>query len=229
MHVEIEAKGGKALKALTNARTHSALKDSPNLLQGDLRGLCDALKGMNATFARMPEKCSPEVYFDQVRPYIYGFEDVVYENCYDDKPQTFRGETGAQSSLVPAIQAALGVVHSDSILTQHLDDLRNYMPLNHRKYLASLDASTPPYNFSFPDPSQTDVRKRVLTINDKGLNAQYNECIEQLWKFRNMHLQYAVEYIHNKVSDPKGTWGTPYMKWLKQLSDETTNFLIEEK
>ena len=45
----------------------------------------------------MPEGCSAEVYFKKVRPYIFGFTDIVYEGCFGDVPQSYRGETGAQS------------------------------------------------------------------------------------------------------------------------------------
>ena len=51
----------------------------------------------------MPEKCDPYVYYHRVRPYIFGTKDnpdlkkgLIYENQFDNKPQFFRGETGAQ-------------------------------------------------------------------------------------------------------------------------------------
>ena len=32
---------------------------------------------------------------------------------------------------------------------------------------------------------------------------------------------WAQEYVHRWVDDPRGTGGTPYMVWLRQLIDET--------
>ena len=76
---------------------------------------------------RMPEKCDPFIYYNRVRPYIFGWknnpttpEGVVYEGVeeYENTPQIFRGETGAQSSIVPMLDALLGVTK------EHLDKLK---------------------------------------------------------------------------------------------------------
>ncbi len=222
IHVDIEAKGGLAVSAIQQSR-HAVWRDDPTALEDGLKDLSSAIKAMSATLARMPERCSPDVYFHKVRPYIYGFNDVVYEGCFTGRPQSFRGETGAQSSLVPAIQSALGIRHKSSILTTHLDDMRRYMPLPHRSYLKELDASVPPYDCGDRGihPERFDIRKMVIELKNESLKDDYNHCIEQLWKFRNLHFEYAVEYIHNKVTDPTGTGGTPFMKWLDQITQET--------
>ena len=222
IHVDIEAKGGMAISAIQESRT-AVWKEDPQSLQTGLKNLVSAIKAMNTTFTRMPEKCRPEVYFNKVRPYIHGFNDVVYEGCFTDRPQSFRGETGAQSSLVPAIQNALGIRHKDSTLTVHLDDMRRYMPPAHRGYLKELEASVLPYTNRDRGihPEQFDIRKMVIELKNKSLTDDYNHCIEQIWKFRNLHFEYAVKYIHEKVTDPTGTGGTPFMKWLDQLTQET--------
>ncbi len=222
IHVDIEAKGALALDAIQEARG-AVYRDDPDSLQDSLQDLVSGIKFMNTTLARMPEHCSPDVYFHRVRPYIYGFNDVVYEGCFDDEPQSLRGETGAQSSLVPAIQSALGICHKDSILTTHLDDMRNYMPRIHRGYLSELDAAVPPYDHwgRGTHPERFDIRKMVIKLKNESLKDDYNHCIEQLWKFRNLHFEYAREYIHQKVTDPTGTGGTPFMKWLDQITKET--------
>ncbi|HEV3006349.1 MAG TPA: hypothetical protein VGX78_17900, partial [Pirellulales bacterium] len=49
----------------------------------------------------------------------------------------------------------------------------------------------------------------------------YNDLLEALATFREVHLGWAYEYIHRRVEDPRGTGGTPFMRWLKQLIDET--------
>jgi indoleamine 2,3-dioxygenase len=227
IHVDIERKGADALRAISELRTHAFVASCPTYWLRAMKMMLKSLKAMNKVFARMPERCNPEVYFDIVRPYIYSFNDVVYEGCFDDRPQSYRGETGAQSSLIPAIQLALGIRHKQSMLTKHLDDMRQYMPLRHRQYLSLLEAAIPPYDKSFkPDPVKYDIRSNMLKLDNKDVNTVYNQCIEQLWEFRDQHFTYAVDYIHKKVTNPTGTGGTPYMKWLQELRDETKGFMI---
>ena len=83
--------------------------------------LGDALEGILATMQRMPEHCDPYVYYHRVRPYIFGWHNnpalpggLVYEGvaAYAGTGQTFRGETGAQSTIVPCLDAILGVEHA---------------------------------------------------------------------------------------------------------------------
>jgi indoleamine 2,3-dioxygenase len=169
-----------------------------------------SLDQMYASLCRMPEECSTDVYYSQVRPYIFSYENIVYEGC-SKEPMTYRGETGAQSSVIPAFQIALGVKHKDSMLTQHLKDMRKYMPPDHRKFLAALEAS------------ETNFREYAIKFGEKDL---YNKCLGRLIDFRRKHLEYAVEYIQKKVENPTGTGGTPYIKWLSQLVQETEEFYL---
>jgi len=172
-----------------------------------------SLINMNKALNRMPEECSPEHYFLFVRPYIFSFENVVYEDCFHGKPQTFRGETGAQSSIIPAFLAALEIKHKDSMLTHHLQEMRDYMPKDHRIFLNNLENSS--------------VHLREVAKKDSKLKPLYNECLMQLIDFREKHFEYAINYIANKVENPKGTGGTPYVPWLKQLKEETKQQILE--
>ena len=63
------------------------------------------------TLRRIPEKMDPALYYKTFRPYIRFFESVVYEGVVAT-PLNFRGETGAQSSVIPTIVALLKVPHS---------------------------------------------------------------------------------------------------------------------
>ena len=49
----------------------------------------------------------------------------------------------------------------------------------------------------------------------------HDELIEALASFREVHQGWAREYIETRVDDPLGTGGTPYVRWLQQLIDET--------
>ena len=84
--------------------------------QDELKKIKKSLKNVNTIFSKMPEKCDPYVYYHRVRPYIFGTKDnpdlkkgLIYENQFDNKPQFFRGETGAQSSIIPFLDGALGI------------------------------------------------------------------------------------------------------------------------
>jgi len=213
VHVDIEARAGAALRAVQSAPAAIAKKDT-RALETLLHTTAASLTAMNKTLARMPEQCSPDVYFRKVRPYIFGFTDVVYECCFDEKPQSYRGETGAQSSIVPTMLAALGIRHKDSLLTAHLADMRNYMPRPHRKFIEA----------------QASVRDFVTKAGNDGqgrrLREGYNECLRELVAFRSRHFDYAVNYIEKKVANPIATGGTPYVPWLRQLIEETKEYFL---
>lgn len=202
VHVDIEAKAGVAIEAINST-------DAPQV-RGER--LLNSLVEMNKTLNRMPEKCSPDFYFNKVRPYIFGFKDVIYESCFPgNTPKSFRGETGAQSSIIPAVQTFLGIKHKQSILTSHLDEMREYMPVEHQNYLTELE---------------NRETLRDLASKDKNLKEIYNECLDSFIAFRKKHLQYAIDYIQKKVSNPEGTGGTPFIPWLSELVEESEGYRL---
>jgi indoleamine 2,3-dioxygenase len=147
----------------------------------------------------------PALYYRTFRPYIRFFEGVVYEGV-DTAPMDFRGETGAQSSVIPTLVAFLKVPHRPSRLTDHLADMRRFMPAEHRALLERVEALPP-----------------VRGMADKAL---FNEALDALAAFRETHLGFARDYIARWVDDPRGTGGTPYLEWLGQLVAETRAFKI---
>jgi indoleamine 2,3-dioxygenase len=149
---------------------------------------------------RIPEKMDPALYYRTFRPYIRFFEGVVYEGMALT-PMNFRGETGAQSSLMPALIAFMKIPHRQSALTDHLTDMRRFMPLQHRQLIAELEA--------------------LPAVRDLAEPEAYNEVLEAMATFREVHFTWAQEYVNRWVEDPRGTGGTPYMEWLRQLIDET--------
>lgn len=59
------------------------------------------------------------------------------------------------------------------------------------------------------------------SVRDRADKGPFNEILEAMAAFRETHYGLAQEYIDRWVADPRGTGGTPYMLWLKQLIDET--------
>jgi hypothetical protein len=95
---------------------------------GDKEQVSDALRDVaNAVWRqvdvlrRIPEKMDPALYYRTFRPYIRFFENVIYEGV-TQSPMSFRGETGAQSSIMPTLVAFMKIKHCQSVLTDHLAD-----------------------------------------------------------------------------------------------------------
>src|SRR5580704_16419016 len=147
IHVEIERKAAPAMAAL-HACLDAAEAGEGERLETFLSQVELSLRSVHATLRRMPEWCDPYIYYHRVRPYIHGWRNhpdlpdgVIYEGveAYRGRPQQFRGETGAQSSIVPALDAMLGVSHQNDMLSLYLQEMRAYMPPEHRAFIESLE------------------------------------------------------------------------------------------
>ena len=199
VHVEIEAIAAEILSAIGKAEEALPARDEERI-NAALKEISKAVWRQVAVLARIPEKMDASLYYKKFRPYIRFFEHVVYEGVAD-VPIHHRGETGAQSSIMPTLIAFMKIDHKPSKLTDHLTDMRNFMPAEHRALIAAVEA-------------MADVRPLAT-------KEAFNEVLEAMATFREVHLRWAQEYIHRWVDDPRGTGGTPYMKWLRQLIDET--------
>jgi indoleamine 2,3-dioxygenase len=204
VHVEIEAIAAQILAAIdTMARGLSAgnfavVNPALDVIGRSVWRQVDVLR-------RIPEKMDPALYYKTFRPYIRFFEHVVYAGV-KTSPLDFRGETGAQSSILPTLVALMKIPHRPSPLTNHLADMQNFMPLEHQAVIVEV-GSLPP----------------LAPLADKQA---YNNVLEAMASFREVHLGFAHEYIHTRVTDPRGTGGTPYMQWLAQLIAETRDHKI---
>ena len=183
IHIDIEKKAGKALKAIEDAQSAVSNNDA-DLLEAALTNLRNALAAMYEVLGRMPERCDPYIYFHRVRPYIFGWRNnpslpdgVIYEGVdeYHGVGQKFRGETGAQSAIIPAMDAVLGIEHERDELREYLMEMRMYMPPRHVAFIEAVEAG----------PS---VRKFVTTAKRPALTTVFNECVELVANFRAMHL-----------------------------------------
>ena len=222
VHVAIEAEAGVLLDNAARLVTVAKQRDEAEATRL-LREMDEAWERIYAHFARMPEQCDPYIYFHRVRPYIHGWANnpalegggLIYEGMdrYEGKPQAFRGQTGSQSSIVPAMDALFQVGHSDDPLRQFLDELHSYRPVEHRRFIEDLAA-------------ESTLRQFVQASDDADLRTAFNACLEQSTRFRTRHLEYAASYINKQAgsipgNDPDvGTGGTPFMKYLKKHRDE---------
>ena len=236
VHIQIEREAGPGLAGLLCAMKGAAENKEEEVLLG-LKSLAAAQSAMKRSLLRMKERCDPYVYYNRVRPYIHGWKNspslpngLTYEGVesYAGEPQQFRGETGAQSSIVPCLDAGLGIAHAPDPLTLYLQEMRDYMPQRHRAFLETLEKATDDHGRPLLAGYVRDRKTRT-----PDLWTAYCACIDLLAQFREIHIGYADSYIHRQhqshESNPTavGTGGTPFMPYLQKHLDETKQALIE--
>ncbi|MGB0204492.1 MAG: hypothetical protein ACPF9K_05515 [Neptuniibacter sp.] len=196
VHVDIEAKAARILDAIVSLDGEVGAME----VNAALTEIADAMTGIIQVLQRIPEKMSDELYFSKFRPYIGQFREVVYQGVNMDAI-SFRGETGAQSSIMPLLTEFMKIPHQDNKLTRHLYDMRQYMPAEHRIILEQVRA--------MPDI-------KLLANTEK-----FDSVLELMACFREVHYHWAIKYIARRSNDHQGTGGTPYIRWLKFLIEET--------
>ncbi|MEW4468224.1 indoleamine 2,3-dioxygenase [Parasphingorhabdus sp. JC815] len=227
VHVAIEARAGEMLASIP-ALVEACKSGDTATLESGLSAMSAVWDDMNDIFGRMTDRCDPYIYFHRVRPWIHGWKDnpalekgMIYEGVMETggEPQAFRGQTGSQSSIVPSMDAFLGIDHAGDPLRTYLDQLHIYRPPEHRQFIDDIRANSV-------------LRPFVTSAGSPILNELYNICVQNLTRFRTRHLEYAASYINKQskggagnVSDV-GTGGTPFMKYLKKHRDEAAAHML---
>jgi indoleamine 2,3-dioxygenase len=200
----MEAIAARILDAIASAQ-HAVIEDNPSQIDQALETIAQAVNQQTDVMRRIPEHMDPALYFKTFRPYIRFFQHVVYEGVVQE-PINFRGETGAQSSIMPSLVAFMKIPHQSSILTEHLAGMRHYMPIEHRQLIEEIEA--------------------FENIRPFASAKVFNDVLEAMAEFREVHFGWAHEYINKRTTDPRGTGGTPYMHWLEQLIEETLAYRL---
>ncbi|XP_030836821.1 indoleamine 2,3-dioxygenase 1 [Strongylocentrotus purpuratus] len=179
----------------------------------------------------MSEGCRPHVFFNVFRPYIAGWDSkpfkkknlkgLIYEGV-SKEPFNFTGLSAAQSSTLPCLDAAFGVVHKEKE-DKSRRFFQDYMPKPHRDLIAAITSgpSIKDYIHSSDSPESLET---------------YNDCLQAMKSFRDSHLQIVTRFIinmaHQKTgpgSSSKGatgTGGTDLMTFLKGLRDSTLRAML---
>ena len=229
IHVDIEHKAIPLISALLPLiASMNTLDYQSAITQFDI--VINAMQKICKTLERMPEHCDPYIYFNRVRPYIHGWKGsevlatgLIYSGveAYGEKPVQFKGETGAQSTIIPCLDAVLGIQHKQTKLSEHLEEMRSYMPKDHHHFLLHL---------------QNNGNIRALIEQAPcDIIERYNRCVELVFHFRSIHLNYAKSYIEQQEkkspanSNLYGTGGTPFIQYLEKHQRETQSHLIKIK
>lgn len=227
VHINIEAAAGRGLSALLPAQK-AVTEDDIIALERYLIEIAATLQTLHELLSRMPERCDPHIYYHRVRPWLFGWKDnpqlpggMIYTGvpAFDERPQQFRGGTGAQSSVIYAFGAVLGIDHEFDAMRAYLMEMRDYMPVQDRAFIELLEQG----------PSvRAYVAERKAT--HPSLRDLYNICIAKLQQFRQLHIEYAALYIIKPAQGAQqgevGTGGTSFTVYLKKHIQETKSHLL---
>jgi indoleamine 2,3-dioxygenase len=199
--------------------THEAVSGEPDdaSLAQLLHHLAEAMGPVIAALERMREWCDPHIFYHRIRPYLAGWPSpgVIYEGVAET-PQLYVGGSAAQSSLIQALDALLGIAHENGRTGAYLLGMRHYMPQGHRRFVADVERLSP-------------VRRRA-EAGPAGLRRAYNEAIEQVDIFRRRHIGLAHDYIARPsglAADERGTGGTEFIDFLRDARSETAASRLE--
>jgi indoleamine 2,3-dioxygenase len=200
---------------------------------------------MLGTLKCMPKLSRPAYYSADVRPQIQGLigntgnsklfaeRGVFFEGCGDESYREksgkwindIRGQTGAQSSIIPLLDNALGITEfydpEDNPLSQMLRAFRDYRPTPHVALLERVEAT------------QKALHSREILKQAAPLKLAH--WCHTICQFREFHYFLAMAYIvkpglkHQPTSQSRniGTGGSPTPSYLPQNVQFTLRALID--
>ncbi len=209
----LEAIGAPALIPLNEAKDAAAAGDSVKVTEL-LTTVRDVFKEVNAALLRIYERCEPFIFYNRIRIFLAGWDQtgIVFEGV-SRTPFKMHGGSAAQSSLIQAYDAALGIEHLHEETRPFLMLMREYMPPGHRRFVEDLAKGLSIYDF---------VQSKKET--DPNLVEVFNQCIDELDEFRKTHMEIAVRYVLKQGKngeDGLGTGGTSFVPFLSESRKET--------
>jgi indoleamine 2,3-dioxygenase len=170
--------------------------------------MLDAMQKIETSMETMWSNSLPKDY-NSYRTFIFGITNqsmfpngVVYEGHKDNRPLFFRGESGANDSIIPLLDHLLEIPMPVNPLTTILKDFRSYRPLPHRQFL------------SFVRSKATELGIAAYCRADSATAMLYLRLLDHVRSFRWRHWLFAREYIIRRSKHPTATGGSPIVTWL---------------
>ncbi|OAP64073.1 indoleamine 2,3-dioxygenase [Fonsecaea erecta] len=211
----------------------STIENSPN----DVSSAISAFQTMLSTMARIESHMEqmwthslPKDYLSY-RTFIFGItsqsmfpDGVIYQGTRygDAKPLYFRGESGANDSIIPLLDHLMEIPMPSNPLTEILRDFRSYRPKTHREFLAWVMSKSAELGVrqycTHPTTTSQETQARGDAVMDEAsallLPALYLKLLDHVRSFRWRHWLFAREYIIKRSSHPTATGGSPIVTWL---------------
>ena len=145
----------------------------------------------------------------------YPEENIKFLTDCGEELHSYRGETGAQDSIIPSIDSFLQLDYPRNKLTEYLFDLRQYRPKDHQEYINFVYKSS--FDLKFKDYCFKNSNSCIILL--KNLN-----CLRM---FRKKHWNLTKKYIIENTKHPVATGGTPITTWLPNQLGATLAYMQE--
>ena len=227
IHIVVEAICAKAVDSAYQAATIKNI--TPDELLSLLENISNSLRLAIGVLKQMKIGCEPNYFYHVLRPHYNGWnlvhdgkqKGVLFEGINLPVRFSYRGMSGAQSSDIPTLDAALHVQHQKDEMFQTLQEFKNYMPSQHRELINDLE------NFHVG----MQIHNMIKNIPEDQLfefnvikNA-WQRAVNSLSSFRAQHIGFLEQYIIRPSKlDPKtivGTGGTPLTEYLGKRYEST--------
>lgn len=231
IHVVIESVCSKAILAATQAtQLTRELCKNPSKKNSEtdkqlillLSTIEKSIKDAISVLQKMKDNCDPDYFFYHLRPFLSGWEKVKTNSenqsitgvqlegiNTSDKITThsYKGPSGAQSSIIPALDAFLGIQHEINGMFRTLLEFQEYMPKKHSAFIKLL--------------SKSKISDIAASTESEALKQARKDAIHQVELFRCHHIGLVHQFIFKpaekiglKSSDITGTGGTPINHYL---------------
>lgn len=130
------------------------------------------------------------------------YEGVTTNNSLNSR-LAFRGESGANDSIIPLLDIFLGIPYPHTPLTDILLDFRKYRPGNHREFLEWVKEKQ--------DTMAGDGWNGMkgYAMLEKEAAEMWIRLADQVREFRWRHWCFTREYVLKESKHPTATGGSP--------------------
>ncbi|PVU99442.1 hypothetical protein BB559_000715 [Furculomyces boomerangus] len=209
VHVDMVKHSGKLVGASLDALDAVKANDRPAFNKA-IQEYFESLLIINTAMETMWKRSDPTKYLS-FRTFIMGTKNqpmfpkgVIYEGSADTSPRFYRGESGANDSMIPLSDNLFELTDGmpSNPLTQVLRDFRTYRPVNHHAFLDYVENEARRVGV-LKYAAQDSVSAAILLRN-----------LDQIRDFRHRHWTFTVEYIIKNSDHPTATGGSPIVTWL---------------
>ncbi|OMH82480.1 Indoleamine 2,3-dioxygenase 1 [Zancudomyces culisetae] len=209
VHVDMVSNSGRLVTA-ANDTLAAVRKDDRGLFDVSLENYFQGLLTINKAMDTMWKRSDPGKY-NSFRTFIMGTKNqpmfpngVIYEGSPNKEPRFYRGESGANDSMVPLSDNLFELTSQmpDNPLSKVLKDFRSYRPVNHHSFLSHVETEA------------RNVGVQKYAMKNAFSAAVLLKNLDQIRDFRHRHWTFTKEYIIKNTTHPTATGGSPIVTWL---------------